>query len=333
MCLWHGSKEWRFLSSELGPTGVSLFFVLSGYLITRLLIREETKFGNVHLKLFFARRALRLFPALWLYLTTVTLLILANQVPNEGWHSVIAGFIYIRNIFGRGHETGHLWSLSLEEQFYIVWPLLFLLLKNHTAARTILVCLPLVLVPIWREVADVNNLVSNQGVLYMRTDFRMDSPCYGCLLALLESSQIQRLTSLFQSPRFQFTLTSIGFIGILLWSGFRGTENTLGGFNYSVGSLLGFLILAGLIKAPRYNFSWLHFRPLVSLGQISYSIYLWQNLFIGPATSLETVRSSPFLALFCPILIAVVCWHGFEKKFISLKDTYLQRNMLPAANP
>jgi peptidoglycan/LPS O-acetylase OafA/YrhL len=332
MCVWQSPTQWTILS-EIGSTGVSLFFVLSGYLITRLLIREEKKFGDINLTLFFGRRALRLFPALWTYLIVIIILTIAKQIPNEGWHSVIAGFIYIRNIVGRGHETAHLWSLSLEEQFYIVWPFLFLFSKNRPVLRTLLVCAPIILIPIWRYVADAYNLVSNQGVFYMRTDFRMDSPCYGCLLALLESSQIQRLTSLFQSPRFQFTAASIGFIGIFVWSGYRGSEQSLGALNHSIGSILGFLILAGLIKAPRYNFSWLHFTPLVYLGQISYSIYLWQQLFIGPATSLETVRSSTFLALFCPILMAVVSWHGFEKRFISLKDTYLQRNMLPATSP
>ena len=109
-----------------GHTGVALFFVLSGYLITTLLLREEERTGFISLRFFYIRRALRLFPALWLYLFVVAVLTLAGWLPHNPWHSFFSSLLYFRNIVGRGHETDQLWSLSIEEQFYIIWPLILI---------------------------------------------------------------------------------------------------------------------------------------------------------------------------------------------------------------
>src|SRR5262245_18321747 len=105
-----------------GYAGVAVFFVLSGYLITTLLLREEDRTGGISLILCYCRRALRLLPALWLYLFVVGAMWLAGGLPHHPWHSFLRSLFYIRNLIGRGHETDHLWSLSIEEQFYLLWP-------------------------------------------------------------------------------------------------------------------------------------------------------------------------------------------------------------------
>jgi len=100
----------RNIGLNLGYTGVSIFFVLSGYLITRLLIQEEEKNGKISLKFFYIRRAFRLLPALWLYLLVVFVLWIAGLLPNHPWHSFLTSLLYIRNLIGSGHETDHIWQ-------------------------------------------------------------------------------------------------------------------------------------------------------------------------------------------------------------------------------
>jgi peptidoglycan/LPS O-acetylase OafA/YrhL len=107
---------------------VIVFFVISGFLITRLMLQEYTRNGQVSLKRFYARRTLRLFPALYAYIACVCLLWLAGVLhlhARDIWHSIT----YTVNFLpARAKPIGHLWSLSNEEQFYLLWPCAFVLL-------------------------------------------------------------------------------------------------------------------------------------------------------------------------------------------------------------
>ena len=164
---------------------MAIFFVLSGYLITTLLLREEQRTGFISLRLFYIRRGLRLFPALWLYLSVVAVIILAGWLPHNPWHSFVSSLFYVRNLVGRGHETQHLWSLSIEEQFYILWPLILVGLPRRDRARLAVALGALVGVTLWRIYAARTGLAS-VGALYIRSDFRFDAPLFGCVIALAE---------------------------------------------------------------------------------------------------------------------------------------------------
>lgn len=166
-----------------GGLGVLLFFVLSGFLITDILFAESAHTGWVNLTAFYTRRALRLLPALLVFVAIVTVLKLVGQLPKESWTSVLASLLYVRNIFGSGDALGHLWSLSLEEQFYVTWPLAFALLGVRRL-RTVIVFL--LLMAVWRAVA-IRMRLSNPaiGAFYERPWYRYDSILYGCLAAIL----------------------------------------------------------------------------------------------------------------------------------------------------
>lgn len=110
------------IHTDFGGLGVLLFFLLSGFLITGLLDREKTRTGAISLRAFYIRRVLRLFPALFIFLATQCVLIETRVVTDTPWYAVAACLLYVRNIWGRGSTTGHIWSLSLEEQFYTSWP-------------------------------------------------------------------------------------------------------------------------------------------------------------------------------------------------------------------
>ena len=137
--LGHLSGTHGFVSINLGigdyaHLGVVVFFVISGFLITRLLLSEQTKKGSVSLKLFYLRRSLRLFPAAYAFIASVSLLWLAGIVHLEArdlWHAVTYTVNYLP---GRSWYLGHLWSLSVEEQFYLLWPCTFVMLGPRRAS-------------------------------------------------------------------------------------------------------------------------------------------------------------------------------------------------------
>jgi peptidoglycan/LPS O-acetylase OafA/YrhL len=120
---------------SFGSAGVTIFFVLSGFLITGVLLREEAKTGKISLRLFYFRRALRLFPALWIYLIAVVALWLTDEHPHHNWDGIFASLLYVRNFMGEGYETDHLWSLSIEEQFYLIWPIVLFWLPRRNYTR------------------------------------------------------------------------------------------------------------------------------------------------------------------------------------------------------
>lgn len=113
--------------------GVVAFFVISGFLITRLMLLEHAKFGDVSLRLFYARRALRLLPAAYTYTLCVGLMWAAGFIQlhsRDMWHVLTYTVNYQ---IDRSWDFGHLWSLSVEEQFYLLWPFMFVLFKPKRA--------------------------------------------------------------------------------------------------------------------------------------------------------------------------------------------------------
>ena len=109
----------RELGERMGEMGVLLFFVLSGYLITGLLAAEYQKTGGLDLRTFYIRRAFRLLPPLYLFLFVVAALEWLHIVRDVPFRDFAAAVLYVRNIFGSSQSLAHLWSLSLEEQFYL----------------------------------------------------------------------------------------------------------------------------------------------------------------------------------------------------------------------
>jgi peptidoglycan/LPS O-acetylase OafA/YrhL len=172
-----------------GWVGVDLFFVLSGYLITRILLHEQAATGRIDLLGFYRRRALRLLPAL--ALLCVAFLAYA-AVIGIAWHGAREVFVvafYVGNwtrAFGIGlpQYLGHTWSLAIEEQFYMLWPLLMIALAASARVKAALrlVCAMLVAVICWRILLHVSG--AHPDRLYNGTDTRADALLIGAALAL-----------------------------------------------------------------------------------------------------------------------------------------------------
>jgi peptidoglycan/LPS O-acetylase OafA/YrhL len=228
-----------------GVIGVDVFFAISGLLITSQLLVDG------HLGRFYIRRAFRILPPAVLYLAAAGLLGLASRPE------ILHCLLIVRNYIGAGTGfTAHFWSLSLEEQFYLVWPLLLLLSGKRGQAVALA---GIAAVCVWRYYA-----WWYIGLSYMHTDQRCDGLLWGCVAAycLREGKlKIGRLPAV-------AALTA----GAFLWSVplfFPLTPMLL-----AVGVL-------GTVQQPEWGFSrFLESKALVWVGQRSYGIYLWQQLFL-----------------------------------------------------
>src|SRR3977135_315440 len=127
-----------YFGNEMAEIGVLLFFVLSGYLITGLLRDEAGYTGTISLGEFYIRRACRLLPALGAFLAGIALLRLMGLIADVPVSDFVEAIFYVRNIFGHSLSLAHLWSLSLEEQFYTLWPFLFLRLGSKRMLKVAL---------------------------------------------------------------------------------------------------------------------------------------------------------------------------------------------------
>jgi peptidoglycan/LPS O-acetylase OafA/YrhL len=297
-----------------GGAGVTLFFVLSGFLITSLLLAEKSKYARVDLKAFYIRRALRLFPALAAVLVVVALLALTGLMPQEAregvdYRIVIAGVVaYVANwVVVAGQPIGmlgHTWSLAVEEQFYILWPALLLLGLRLGRQWFALI----VLVVIFADTPYRLWLDLNGGFMhvFVGTDTRGDALLLGCVLALLDA-------------HWHAVVGWLGLAGVmalaLTWNGDPGLGAQI--IYIPAAALAGTLAVAG---CPAI----LAWRPLAFVGRISYGLYLWHGLVIW------WHLAWPIAVPLC-IAIACVSYFVLEQRFLRLKNRFGRVRPLPAA--
>jgi peptidoglycan/LPS O-acetylase OafA/YrhL len=248
---------------QLGQHGVTIFFVLSGYLITTGLIDSP-----INLRNFYTRRFFRLMPAAWTYLAVLWLLSRYTGIPLTTPAEIESCLFFYRNmvhVSGWG-LAGHFWSLSLEEQFYLVWPCC-LLLSGASRSRWIAVggaCA--VAIYRWIFWEHFDRFGMNIG-----SQVRADALLVGCLLALLIGDQsmrakLSRAISLLIIPALVALLTCFAVFHILppLFE------------SVAIAVLIGAVVLHPNAGATRI----LGAAPLAWMGRISYSVYLWQELFV-----------------------------------------------------
>jgi len=305
------------LGIVLEDLGVFLFFVLSGFLITSLLFRERTDSGGISLRKFYIRRALRLGPALLLFLAAVVILMSVRAIIDIPRYEVVASLFYGRNFFGKSDSLAHLWSLSLEEQFYLCWPLLFSVLPLRRSLSTIAVITGVI--TIWRGVAmHFHLLESNAGAYYMRPYFRFDSILIGACLALAVVSN---------GKYFEWVQTATrnipaGLLWVLLlaWSAMVSISNPV---YLTVQEIVIVILLAQIIAGASVSSVTLFEWPVLTyLGKISYSLYLWQQLFlVTKEPSWGVLRQFP-LNLAIPIALSVVSFHFIETPALRLKERF-----------
>jgi peptidoglycan/LPS O-acetylase OafA/YrhL len=275
------------------------------------MLSEQAKRGRVSLKLFYARRALRLFPAAYVFMACVGLLWWSGIVDLQArdmWHAVTYTMNYLP---GRSWQLGHLWSLSVEEQFYLIWPCTFVLLGTRRAGWV------LVAVILFAPVARSGAWLLWRGTPYYDLEmFPMvaDSLAMGCLLAKVGGWLEKKnwYLRLFR-PEYSLGLVALVFL-INRYSG------------YTVVSVFGTSIanasLAILIHRSVYcSRDWmgriLNWKPIAFVGLLSYSLYLWQQPFLN-RSSAAWVNAFPQNLAFV-IAVALGSYFLLEKPLLRLR--------------
>jgi len=287
--------------------GVDLFFVLSGALITRLLLAEIDATGALSLRRFYARRLRRLYPGLLAMLAAVCLVVarwLPGELASTGRDAAYcalylgAWIVPYRPI----RFFGHTWSLSIEEAFYLVWPLLLGLLVRAGRRSIVLALLLVVAVcEAWRFYLWVG-LTASSGRLYFSPDTRADTLAFGALVGLAVHTGA---AARWRGPlRVLGPLAGLG-LGALVVVANRA-DPWYGVYGYPLASLLASLVVARLMVAPA---RWLSLPPLVGLGRLSYSLYLWHL----PAFELGSAWGAPtWLSLAVGVTLAVASYRLIE---------------------
>lgn len=261
-----------------GFLGVDTFFVLSGFLITALLLTERERTGSVRLGAFFLRRALRLLPPLYFMLAAVWVhgLITDFRASTGQFtqRTIVAALTYTSNFFAKGHpemvgDLGHLWSLAIEEQFYLVWPFLLLALLGWTATRHSVT--PIVLALAAVVVIHRTWVFDHHGwyPAYLGTLTRSDGLFVGAAAAMLWHGRAFGPKVLRYAGA---TGSAVALAGLLVLRGdsaltYRGG---LFVFNVAVAS-----ILLSLVDSEWMGRRFLSWQPLAGLGRVSYGVYLW----------------------------------------------------------
>jgi|TARA_B110000881_G_scaffold103163_1_gene90590 peptidoglycan/LPS O-acetylase OafA/YrhL len=321
---WHNDKS-PLYSLVWGAIGVIIFFILSGFLITHLLFLEYEKTGTVNLKQFIIRRGLRIFPAFYLFiliLFTLGLSIETNTTPKQLFMAAIYWFNHTpRNEYNP--ILGHTWSLAVEEHFYIIWPLIFMLLTK-IKTRGLSISLALIMM--------IYSLQILQNHLYAETDlnqtFRLDrwtssAAIYllsGCLGAsFVHSKYWDRISNLQIVSIVLSAMFIVGF-GVDFW--FEGDFRVAK--YWRIAGILS-AILWVYINQDSKLVAIFEFSPIKYIGTVSYGIYLWQGFYLSTGPYRWDGQEWPLDPTIGVILLCItvpLSYHLFEKKFLKLKDRF-----------
>lgn len=296
--------------------GVSVFFVISGFLITGLLLKEREKTGTIRLLRFYTRRAFRIFPPFYFYLAIVAGLVLSGvlSLPLRGlFFAAIYGTDYY---FGPGSSSAalqHTWSLSVEEQFYLLWPAALLLLGKRRA--TWVSALLIVLSPFLRLLTYFLLAPQHRAMVDRMFHSSIDTIMFGCLLALVwDTERFRRLVPVLSSG---WCMTgSLFFLLVLhplLESHFYGRYSLLFGMTLE-GVCISAFTVAVVTRPATLAGRLLNTRALRHLGVISYSLYLWQSIFT--TTSTRYFPLNVVAALGC----AELSYWAIERPALRLRD-------------
>ena len=294
--------------------------MISGFLITLLLLRESDRAGSISLRGFFARRALRIVPALAVYLAFVAALAAAGIVwtTRADWLAVSTCTINWTWLYRHQPpwELGHLWSLSVEEHFYLIWPAALVWLGRRRAAAaliTVVAISPTIRVLLWAAFPEDMSL----GLIKISTVARLDEISSGALLAFLAHDP----GLLSMRPRGRVAAFGRVAAGFLIATDFLYTAT--GFFEIAARDTVKSAAITGLIALvvfrPRSAFvRLLEARPLVVLGALSYSLYLWQQPFLVAESQSPLCRWPANIPL--AIACALASYLLVERPFLRLKD-------------
>lgn len=301
-----------------GWAGVDIFFVLSGFLITMLLSNELSETGAIDYQNFYIRRMLRLWPAFAVFLSVVVLEISISKDPNIwSFGAVAVSSVYMMNwsrafLWWSEYKLGHTWSLAMEEQFYLLWPVLLAFIFSRRAICFVVALI--VVIVTWRCFLALNG--ADPERTYNGFDTHGDALLIGCLLALV----VRQNPDLTIKLGGMWLVASGGLLAILLLLPHRTVLTQTAGL--SIAALLSAVMIASLrYETPLKSF--LSVRPLVYMGKISYGFYLWHYpVVLGLSKYGNTGKMA---ALMLSFGLASASYHWLELPFLTLKQRFSPR--------
>jgi len=302
--------------------GVNVFFILSGFLITRLLLDEQARSHEIALKNFYVRRALRIFPAYYFVLLVYFVLQIAGLLHFDMW-SWITSVTFMKQFYITDWFTSHFWSLSVEEMFYLFWPFVFV--TGDRWRKTVAISIVL-LVPVMRVWLHFNPVETAEFTMFTRSD----AIALGCLCALYQD-KIVALLRPYWVPVFIFSAVALFVLRDvpvhLAKIGLGFIFIPLGVTHGTVANLLIALILMYSVFGPRGLWFWFLNTPVMRyIGVLSYSLYLWQQFFISSGRAWIGQFPQNVVLTF---LAALGSYYLIEKPFLRLKSRFTTR--IPAA--
>ena len=276
-----------------GFLGVEMFFVISGYLITALLLEEFNSNQRIDLKQFWARRARRLLPALFLYVAGSIALAYSmaeDVIPTKGEIISTLGYVYnwfgifqeisYTDVFERKNFFHHLWSLAVEEQFYLLWPVLVLCLQKYLSKRVTIILISLGIATSTVLMWVMYQPFEDPLRLYYGTDTRASALLIGALLAYMWRPFNAQDTKLYALAKKILFPVGFGAVAVLIWANMYYTllmpdseQLFRGGFLLT--SIITAIVLASIVTPGSKLSNVLGFAPLVWIGKRSYGLYLW----------------------------------------------------------
>jgi peptidoglycan/LPS O-acetylase OafA/YrhL len=280
----------------IGALGVHMFFALSGFLITFRFLEERDQTGRIDLRAFYRRRVRRILPPALIYLAALAALGPWLRLLPVKLDEIWASLFFYRNLVNGGWYTGHFWSLSLEEQFYLFWPVLLVMAGTRARMAAIFV---IAATAFWRVyVFSVNP----QADIY-RPDLLADHLLWGCVIGL-SWKQVLRVPAGLRM--------ALGIAGIAAATGLIYLQPRFWQPLFALCVAAGFILTA--VAAQGWSARW---KPFQKLGEASYDCYIWQSLFLPlpfAAMALPFAQRVPWSYLFIAVMTAGSFWLTFPRR-------------------
>ena len=317
-------REINWIPIFNGDLGVNVFFVISGFLITSLLLNEEEKYGSVSIKSFYIRRVLRIFPAYFFLLLVYFLLQLLGylRIPAVVWATSLT-YTKFLNPLVEGY-TAPAWSLSIEEFFYLFWPTIFVFQQKIRKE------VPLYIIGIVTMVRLYATFYPTELLNPLSIFTRSDAIAMGCFVALYKNEILEQLGRHWNV----FLISSVAILVLGPWLSLLVTNSYLLQYyfftimsNGIIANIAIAIIMLYSIYRPRgYWYKVLNSKTFNYIGILSYSLYLWQILFLIKRTWWVTHFPQNTVLIF---LTAMFSYYVIERPFLRLKSRFYTKKSIP----